>query len=138
MKSNLKQFALLWLLFMVAVTAKATVSNGTLSWQPVTGATAYAVFKNNVFQAIVTQPSFAGADDTNTWSVRAANPMGGFGEPIKASVVNAVAEISTDRVVSTSYYSMNGTKLSRLQQGVNLRVSHLSDGTTITDKVVVK
>ena len=120
------------------VTAKATVSNGTLSWEPVTGATAYAVFKNNVFQAIVTQPSFAGADDTSTWSVRAANPMGGFGEPIKASVVNAVADISTDRVVSTSYYSMNGTKLSRLQQGVNLRVSHLSDGTTITDKVVVK
>lgn len=120
------------------VTAKATVSNGTLSWDPVTGATTYAVFKNNVFQAIVTQPSFAGADDTSTWSVRAANPMGGFGEPIKASVVNAVAEISTDRVVSTSYYSMNGTKLSRLQQGVNLRVSHLSDGTTITDKVVVK
>lgn len=120
------------------VTAKATVSNGTLSWEPVTGATTYAVFKNNVFQAIVTQPSFAGADDTSTWSVRAANPMGGFGEPIKASVVNAVAEISTDRIVSTSYYSMNGTKLSRLQQGVNLRVSHLSDGTTITDKVVVK
>ena len=120
------------------VTAKATVSNGTLSWEPVTGATAYAVFKNNVFQAIVTQPSFAGADDTSTWSVRAANSMGGFGEPIKASVVNAVVEISTDRVVSTSYYSMNGTKLSRLQQGVNLRVSHLSDGTTITDKVVVK
>lgn len=120
------------------VTAKATVSNGTLSWEPVTGATAYAVFKNNVFQAIVTQPSFAGADDTSTWSVRAANPMGGFGEPIKASVVNAVADISTDRIVSTSYYSMNGTKLSRLQQGVNLRVSHLSDGTTITDKVVVK
>lgn len=120
------------------VTAKATVSSGTLSWEPVTGATAYAVFKNNVFQAIVTQPSFAGADDTSTWSVRAANPMGGFGEPIKASVVNAVAEISTDRVVSTSYYSMNGTKLSRLQQGVNLRVSHLSDGMTITDKVVVK
>ncbi len=120
------------------VTAKAIVSNGTLSWEPVTGATAYAVFKNNVFQAIVTQPSFAGADDTSTWSVRAANPMGGFGEPIKASVVNAVADISTDRIVSTSYYSMNGTKLSRLQQGVNLRVSHLSDGTTITDKVVVK
>ena len=120
------------------VTAKATVSNGTLSWEPVTGATAYAVFKNNVFQAIVTQPSFAGADDTSTWSVRAANPMGGFGEPIKASVVNAVADISTDRIVSTSYYSMNGTKLSRLQQGVNLRVSHLSDGTTITDKIVVK
>lgn len=120
------------------VTAKATVSNGTLSWEPVTGATAYAVFKNNVFQAIVTQPSFAGADDTNTWSVRAANPMGGFGEPVKASVVNAVADISADKVVSTSYYSMNGTKLIRLQQGVNLRVSHLSDGTTITDKVVVK
>lgn len=119
-------------------TAKATVSDGTLTWEPVTGATAYAVFKNNVFQAIVTQPSFADADDTSTWSVRAANPMGGFGEPIRASVVNAVAEISTDRVVSTSYYSMNGTKLSRLQQGVNLRVSHLSDGTTITDKVVVK
>lgn len=120
------------------VTAKATVSNGTLSWDPVTGATAYAVFKNNVFQALVTQPSYAGADDTSTWSVRAANSMGGFGEPIKASIVNAVAEISTDRIVSTSYYSMNGTKLSRLQQGVNLRVSHLSDGTTITDKVVVK
>lgn len=119
-------------------TAKATVSNGTLSWDPVMRATAYAVFKNNVFQAIVTQPSFAGADDTSTWSVRAANPMGGFGEPVKASVVNAVADISTDRIVSTSYYSMNGTKLIRLQQGVNLRVSHLSDGTTITDKVVVK
>ena len=118
--------------------AGATVSDGTLSWEPATGATAYAVFKNNVFQTIVTQPSYAGADDTNTWSVRAANEMGGFGEPTEATVTNGISAVNSAKKVSATYYSLNGMKLSRPQKGINLCVNRLSDGKEVTGKVMIK
>ena len=117
---------------------RATVSDGTLSWDAADGATAYAVFKNGIFQAIVAETSYAGVDDANTWSVRAANEMGGFGEPTEVTVANAIAGIASDKVITTDYYSLDGTKLSQPRKGVNLRVSNFSNGKTVAEKVVVR
>lgn len=60
------------------------LKNGRLMWKATKGATAYAVFRNDVLQTITTDTSFKIADEINLkshWSVRAANSMGGFGSP---------------------------------------------------------
>ncbi|MCI5777333.1 MAG: hypothetical protein MR215_06880 [Bacteroidales bacterium] len=41
-------------------------------------------------------------------------------------------------VVSTTYYNLAGAKLSQPQRGLNIVVRTLSNGSTLTDKVVVK
>ncbi len=63
----------------------ATYQDGMLSWTPVSDATAYAIFKNDVFEAIVSAETTSYAIDadleTDVLSIRSANEMGGFGEP---------------------------------------------------------
>jgi pectin methylesterase-like acyl-CoA thioesterase len=116
----------------------ATVSDGTLSWEAVTGATAYAVFKDGVFQAMTTETSYAATDNSGTWSVRAANEMGGFGEPITVTVTQGISTVGTFKAVSATYYSPDGIRLSHPQKGVNLCVSQLADGKKVAQKVIVK
>ncbi|MGI6242133.1 MAG: pectinesterase family protein [Prevotella sp.] len=115
-----------------------TVTDGTLSWKAAKDATAYAVFKNGVFQAIVTETSYANADVTSTWSVRAANEMGGFGEPATATVMNSISSVGSFKTGDATYYSLDGMKLSHPRKGVNLCVSQLSDGRKVAQKVIVK
>lgn len=57
---------------------------GKLSWKAAKGATAYAVFCNGAFQGMTTATSYMSGNPRTThkaqsFSVRAANPMGGFG-----------------------------------------------------------
>ena len=57
-------------------------ANGLLTWEPQRGATAYAIFKNDVFVAIVgpNDTSFnLDADAADVITIRSANEMGGFG-----------------------------------------------------------
>ena len=59
-----------------------TNSDGLLTWEPQRGATAYAIFKNDVFVAIVgpNDTSFnLDADAADVITIRSANEMGGFG-----------------------------------------------------------
>lgn len=62
----------------------AAISGNKLSWSMVEGAAAYAVFKNGEFYAIVLDNSTLVDDATATWTVRAANERGGFGEAVTA------------------------------------------------------
>ena len=103
-----------------------------------TGATAYAVFKNNVFQTMTTETTYSNADNSATWSVRAANEMGGFGEPTEATVTNGISAVNSAKTVSATYYSLTGMKLSRPQKGINLCVNRHSDGKEVTGKVMIK
>lgn len=66
----------------------ATYSNGELTWQPVEGAIAYAIFKNGVFQDVVIEGNtFAiEAETGDVLTIRSANSMGGFGEAAEVEV----------------------------------------------------
>lgn len=117
-------------------TGKAAMTDGMLTWSPAEGATAYAVFRDNVLQAITTANSYATTDASGTWTVRAANAMGGFGQPTAIATGIQRADIGT--AISTTYYSPAGMKLSQPQPGVNIRVCRMANGQTVTEKVMVK
>ncbi|MCF0208977.1 MAG: hypothetical protein HUK07_05960, partial [Bacteroidaceae bacterium] len=82
----------------VVIANAPTISDNILSWDAINGATAYAIFKDNVIQAIVpastTTYDISDTDASAVWTLRAANSRGGFGEPVEAvqgstSIVNA-------------------------------------------------
>lgn len=117
-------------------TGKAAMADGMLTWSPSEGATAYAVFRNGVFQAITTATSYATTDATGTWTVRAANAMGGFGQP--TATTTGIERLANGLATSISYYSASGMKLSQPQPGVNIRVCRMANGQIVTEKVMVK
>ena len=121
-----------------------TVSGTSVTWDAVEDATAYLVAVDDVFQTITTGTSYTldeAADDSTYISVRAANEMGGFGEPAtygtSTGISNVVSE-QTANVTAIHYYNVNGMRLATKQQGINIRVKTLSDGSTLTEKIIVK
>ena len=118
------------------------VEGSTLSWDAVDGAKAYAVFFNGQFIGMQTEtsitttaevlnPSFEG------YSVRAANEHGGFGEAASVTstgITNAEAE--GDGIAATTYYSLQGTRVSNAYSGVVIKVDTMTDGSVKTTKMV--
>ena len=75
---------------------KASYENGTLTWQAVEGAIAYAIFKNGEFQALVTDGTSCNieAAESDVVTIRSANAMGGFGEAATVEITAEEAAIS--------------------------------------------
>ena len=115
----------------------ATLSNDKLSW---TGdAQMYLVAKDGKFFALTTEKSVNLNGEKGTFTVRAANQMGGFGATAN-SVSTGIRNIATATaaVIKTAIYAADGTQLSNLQKGINIIVKTLADGSKKTSKVIVK
>ena len=115
----------------------ATLSNDKLSW---TGdAQMYLVAKDGKFFALTTEKSVNLNGEKGTFTVRAANQMGGFGATAN-SVSTGIRNIAaaTAAVIKTAIYAADGTQLSNLQKGINIIVKTLADGSKKTSKVIVK
>lgn len=115
----------------------ATESNGKLAWEG--DAQMYIVLKDGKFFAMTTEKSLDIAGATGTWSVRAANEMGGFGK--MTSVVTGIKNIAAAdeaATVSTAIFSISGTQQNSLQKGINIVVKTLADGSKKTEKVIMK
>lgn len=115
----------------------ATLGNDKLSW---TGdAQMYLVAKDGKFFALTTEKSVNLNGEKGTFTVRAANQMGGFGattNSVSTGIRNIVA--ATAAVIKTAIYAADGTQLSNLQKGINIIVKTLADGSKKTSKVIVK
>lgn len=116
----------------------ATLGHDKLSW---TGdAQMYLVAKDGKFFALTTEKSVNLNGEKGTFTVRAANQMGGFGATTN-SVSTGIRNITsaTDAaVIKTAIYAADGTQLSNLQKGINIIVKTLADGSKKTSKVIVK
>lgn len=115
----------------------ATLGNDKLSW---TGdAQMYLVAKDGKFFALTTEKSVNLNGEKGTFTVRAANQMGGFGATTN-SVSTGIRNITsaTAAVIKTTIYAADGTQLSNLQKGINIIVKTLADGSKKTSKVIVK
>lgn len=115
----------------------ATESNGKLAWEG--DAQMYIVLKDGNFFAMTAEKSLDIAGATGTWSVRAANEMGGFGK--MTSVVTGIKNIAAAdeaATVSTAIFSISGTQQNSLQKGINIVVKTLADGSKKTEKVIMK
>ena len=115
----------------------ATESNGKLAWEG--DAQMYIVLKDGKFFAMTAEKSLDIAGATGSWSVRAANEMGGFGQ--MTSIVTGIKNIASAKdaaTVSTAIFSVSGAQQNSLQKGINIVVKTLADGSKKTSKLVVK
>ena len=116
--------------------------NGTtLAWDNNDYALLWAVCKNGKVVDFTITPSYIVDDASATWSVHAANEMGGLSEATVVGQGTGIRNITsaTDAaVIKTTIYAADGTQLSNLQKGINIIVKTLADGSKKTSKVIVK
>ena len=115
----------------------ATESNGKFAWEG--DAKMYIVLKDGKFFAMTAEKSLDIAGATGSWSVRAANEMGGFGQ--MTSIVTGIKNIASAKdaaTVSTAIFSVSGAQQNSLQKGINIVVKTLADGSKKTEKVIMK
>lgn len=115
-----------------------SISLNTLKWDNNDYALLWAVCKNGKAVAFTTEPIYTVDDVTAEWSVRAANEMGGLGEAVKADIeITGIENVNNaNGVVSTSYYNLNGVKVSNSFKGTVIKVETLNNGKQITSKIV--
>lgn len=116
--------------------------NGTtLDWDNTDYALLWAVCKNGKVVDFTITPSYIVDDTSATWSVRAANEMGGLSEATvvgQGTGIRNIASATDAAVIKTAIYAADGTQLSNLQKGINIIVKTLADGSKKTSKVIVK
>lgn len=116
--------------------------NGTtLAWDNNDYALLWAVCKNGKVVDFTITPRYIVDDASATWSVRAANEMGGLSEATvvgQGTGIHNIAAATDAAVIKTAIYAANGTQLSNLQKGINIIVKTLADGSKKTSKVIVK
>lgn len=115
------------------------IAGNNLTWDNSNYTLLWAVCKDGKVVDFTVEPSYKVDDASATWSVRAANEMGGLGEATEASTSTGIENISTSSdVLSTKIYSADGVQVSKLQHGINIVVKTMTDGSKKTSKVVLK
>lgn len=118
-----------------AAAPATTLKDGTLSW---TGdAKMYLVSKDGKFYALTSKSSLA-VEGEGSFTVRAANEMGGFGTADNSTDTGIENIATSSDVLSTKIYSADGVQVSKLQRGINIVVKTMTDGSKKTSKVVLK
>lgn len=115
------------------------IAGNNLTWDNSNYALLWAVCKDGKVVDFTVEPTYNVDDASATWSVRAANEMGGLGEATIASTSTGIENIATSSdVLSTKIYSADGVQVSKLQRGINIVVKTMTDGSKKTNKVVLK
>ena len=116
--------------------------NGTtLAWDNNDYALLWAVCKNGKVVDFTIKPTYLVDDTSATWSVRAANEMGGLSEATAAVLgtgIHNIASATDAAAIKTAIFAADGTQLSNLKKGINIIVKTLADGSKKTSKVIVK
>jgi pectin methylesterase-like acyl-CoA thioesterase len=117
------------------------LNGNTLSWTNSDYVLCWAVCKDGNVVGFTTEPVYTVDNARASWSVRAANEMGGLGEatiatPTSASGINTIAADAAVTVVE--YYSVSGTRVPATTLGVIVRIAYHADGTKSVSKVINK
>ena len=95
------------------------------------------VCKDGKVVAFTTAPEYTVDDTSASYSVRAANEMGGLGEEAVANGETSINEVSnTEDIASTRYFNTAGMEVGSNAKGVILKVIKMKDGRTVTTKIV--
>lgn len=115
-------------------------ADGTnMTWDAVDGATAYAVFHNGEFVSMTATPSYTiNEGSADEYTVRAANECGGFGKAASTTYTSGIDNVGAEsgNVVSTAYYSVQGSRVSESYTGIVIKVETFDNGKTKTTKMV--
>lgn len=115
------------------------VDGTSLTWDAVDGATAYAVFHNGEFVSMTATPSYTiNEGSADEYTVRAANECGGFGKAASTTYTSGIDNVGGEsgNVVSTAYYSVQGSRVSESYTGIVIKVETFDNGKTKTTKMV--
>lgn len=127
-----------------ANTPNITVENGVLSWNASDYVFCYAICKNGQIIEFTNENSWtipADAAETDYYSVRAANNMGGLcpasiGLNKLGSGINSI--VAEGEVVNTEIISISGVVSNSLQKGINIVRKTYENGVVTIEKVLVK
>ena len=93
-----------------------------LSWTDSDYALLYAVCKNGKVVAFTTDPYYTVDDETATWSVRAANEMGGLGEPaVAVKSTDGIKEITAANTTNSNIYNIAGQRFRAPAKGIMIQ-----------------
>ena len=119
---------------------EASYDSKVISWNPVDGAIAYAIFCNGNLVAITSETSYslADCDDNDVYTIRSANSMGGLGAEAVVSGLSSIQEIEneTAEIVNVSYFNLQGMAVEPTLKGVVLKVVTFADGKQQTSKII--
>ena len=109
-----------------------------MTWDNSNYVLGWVVFKNGEYAANVIEPAYTVDDAEATWTVRAANEMGGLGEAATATVVTGINEIGSETgdVVSTAFYNLQGIRVNDNYRGVVVKVCTMKDDSKTTVKTI--
>lgn len=106
-----------------AAPADAKYDNGTVTWTAVNGATAYALFKNEIFAGITTGTTYNITinESSDKLTIRAANTRGGFGEAadVFSPATDAISIVKTENDEAV-IYNLQGQRTNKIQKGINI------------------
>ena len=110
----------------------------TLSWDDNNYVLCWVISKNGVFVTATTANEYAIDDATATWSVRAANEMGGLGEASEASVLTGINEVdhADNSVLTTTYVNLQGMRVNAAAKGVVIKIETLNNGKRIATRMM--
>jgi lysophospholipase L1-like esterase len=117
------------------VPENVVLTGNTLTWDNSDYVLLWAVCKDGSVEAFTTETTYETKSD-GSYTVRAANEMGGLSAPSEiATIGTGIHEVTTAASKGTStIYTLDGKRHSHLQPGIN--IVRNSDGTT--KKVIVK
>lgn len=105
-----------------------TYTDGTLKWNSMSDARCYAIFKNGEYVANTISCEYTTDDMTATWTVRAANEMGGLGEAAEAVAITA-------RLSAGGMGTFCSATSCKAPEGLNVYTASVSDNTVTLNKV---
>lgn len=121
------------------------ISGSTLTWDDNSYVLCWAICKDGDVIDFTIEPTYEVDDTTSTYSVRAANEMGGLGDATEAVEASATAITSVNAdgsnadVISVKYYNLQGMRVNDSSaEGVIIKVETTSDGRQTATKVVNK
>ena len=123
-----------------AIAPVLTVADGLISWPASDYVFCYAICKNGKVVEFTNETSYTiptDAADTDLFSVRAANEMGGLGVA-SAAVNNTGIQtlVAGGEVVSTTIYNASGVAMPTMQRGLNIVCINYANGAVRIEKVV--
>ncbi len=115
------------------------ISEKAITWDNDDYALCWAICQDGYVIDFTTENSYTVDDTSATYSVRAANEMGGLGEATTATISTGIKEIENAAdgdVLRTSYYNLQGARVSSTYNGVVIKVDTMSNGKQIATKII--
>ncbi|MCD8296394.1 MAG: pectinesterase family protein [Prevotella sp.] len=115
------------------------ISGKSLTWDNSDYVLCWAICQDGKVIGFTTENSYTVDDTSATYSVRAANEMGGLGEATTATESTGIKEIEnveSGAVLRTSFYNQQGARVSNSYKGVVIKVDTMSDGKQVATKII--